>query len=487
VLYAKVVNRGGGGTPLTLGLEPSTLSSEGTHGAPIEVDLGELPYSGEIEIGVDSYYMINDLTPGQTYLARVTDATASSVGVTLFPEPPFDAPACEIQTQNDGSGLPCNVTPSGSSIRVQARVMGSGRVSALGGVFALSLEPVVATSEGTPESPIVIDCPLGSYTGRVGLNGSGYYEITGLDAGVAYLVEAQAAEDAVVLQVFSGAAAQPFEDADRCDNSESLVDYPARCVETSASGSLFVRLIGYAQGAPLVISVQPAVSGSEGTQSAPIALELSELPYAGQVSAAAPSFYELASVEPDTAYIARVATVHEALEVVVYDGEGFIDAQGVAFGQVYAGQLFERVFLPTETTTTLRAALPLGADGITDIAIDMFPAPYQAEGVDAPLALTLADLPRTSSADGTRYSHYTIGGLTPGESYIATIADASDSPVIMDVFDDGNLDFDRVCFNDAEMGTRDCTFTPSSEAVRLEVHLVDALSASFELDVQLSD
>jgi hypothetical protein len=45
-----------------------------------------------------------------------------------------------------------------------------------------------------------------------------------------------------------------------------------------------------------------------------------------------------------------------------------------------------------------------------------------------------------------------------------------------------------VCSVDAETGsTLECTFTPAGATVQLEVRLVEALSASFELDVQLSE
>jgi hypothetical protein len=53
---------------------------------------------------------------------------------------------------------------------------------------------------------------------------------------------------------------------------------------------------------------------------------------------------------------------------------------------------------------------------------------------------------------------------------------------------DDNPLFERVCSNDVETrSTLECAFTPAGETVRIEVRLVEALSASFELDVRPSE
>jgi hypothetical protein len=189
-----------------------------------------------------------------------------------------------------------------------------------------------------------------------------------LDPGVAYLVEAaQPGDDAALINVFSGDAEHPFNDSMPCRS----YDYPARCVNTSAAGSLFVQAIGYLRGQPFEMRWRRAATGSEGTESAPIALALADFPYAGQVSGAGPSFYVISDLAPGTEYTVRVAPVEEMLNVNLYTGAGFENVQGV--GSVFPGEPWVRLFTPTDTNGSLQIALPIGADGIGTFEVDVSP------------------------------------------------------------------------------------------------------------------
>lgn len=485
VLYLKVRNEGGGGTPFTLGLEPAALTSVGTEAAPVEVGYAELPLNSEVEPGVDSYYAITGLTPGQTYRADVTGVTAAPVGVSLYSDlsGDFTGLTCELQVQTNSAGPTCNIVASGSTIHVRARVFGHTANSMLGSVFALSLEPTTEQPLGTPEEPVVVECPSGTYSSRLGTNGLSYYEITGLEPSVAYLVEVDPARDYASIDVFSGGMSDPFYAPDPCTNHGDARAFPARCVATSATGSLFVRVTGYAWGEPLEISVRRALSGSEGTKSAPVMLALAE-PYRGHVSGASPSFYAFTGVTPGTAYIARVAPVEEKVAVTLIAGGGFDNAFVVGTPQVTAGQPLEQVFVATSTTAYLIAALPVGSDGLSDVEVELIEAPHQSEGVLEPLPLTLAELPRAGSVDGARVSRYVLTALTPGEPYLATLSNVSAQQVTLDVNEADNPSLDKSCPFDAQAASvHRCTFTPQGDTVTIEVRLTGGTSSSFDMDV----
>jgi hypothetical protein len=178
-LSVGVKNQGGAGTAFTLDLEPAAHVSVGTETAPLEIPHTELPYGGEIEPNIYSYYKITGLTPGQAYLARATGVTEAAVGILFIDD--ATGQACEIQAQTGTSGRTCTIVPSGTSARIQARVFGYTNHAILGSVFMLSLEPIVEQSLGTPDAPVVIDCPSGTYASQIGTNGASYYEITGLE------------------------------------------------------------------------------------------------------------------------------------------------------------------------------------------------------------------------------------------------------------------------------------------------------------------
>jgi len=365
-LRVSVQNQGGDGTGFSLDLKPGGRASVGTAGAPIEIPSTTLPFSGEIEPNNYSYYEITGLTPGQSYLARVTNVTEAAVGI-FFTDGLRSQP-CEIQAQSGTSGLTCTIVPDRTTARVQARVFGYGRTAVVGSVFTLSLEPISEQSLGTPEAAVVVDCPSGTYTSEVGTNGYSYYEITGLEAGVAYLVEAtQPGADEALVYVFPGGVERPFYSSPYCMS----YGYPARCVSTSAEGSLFVQVIGYLRGQPVELKWRRAAMGSEGTEETPLALGPADFPYAGQVSGASPSFYAISGLVPGMEYVVRVTPVEEQLEVHAYSSVSFENADEVAVGTVVPGEPFVRTLTATDAIGYLRIALPIGTDAIGTYTVEV--------------------------------------------------------------------------------------------------------------------
>ena len=404
-LFVKVSNHGGGASAITLAIEPASYRSEGTNTDPLQIALGDLPHSGQVEETEVSVYEITGLDPGLRYLARVFDVDGSDLYVSFSKAPAADE-QCAIETHGSKQ---CALPKGQSSIFVRVVTSGHPEHSAIGSLFSLNLTAIPEGPGGTPSAPIILECPGGgAYEGHVAAQDSNYYEVTGLESGRSYFVEVLA-EDFFELRVLSNPTSQPFS-AEGCSSyGQTLTPYAvARCTAVAQNGRLFVLVTGAPGGTPFELRVSPSMQGSDGTSSAPVELDVADPPYPTRVGSAQASYYEITGFEVGKAYIANVATAHELVDVWMYR-LGFEPGDGeILYTQVRPGEPLNTVFVASDSNAFMRNALSPNTDGITNMTIDFVLSPHQSEGVSSPLVLSLGDLPHAGEVDSARYTRYSV-------------------------------------------------------------------------------
>ena len=244
--------------------EPSEPVTFGTPQEPIELAAGDVTFEGQIDWRGRAFARITGVTPGTRYV--LTASAASELVLSVFPDDTtFTDAACVSGDEVLETQRLCIVTAIGESIDVtiDARYVSD--------TFALTIKPAYL-SEGTSGAPVQLATSALPYDLEVNSETSNFYLITGLTPGQPYIVSAQAAVDAVRLEVYESGVltASP---------SDQQARLHARAIGRPLGTSLLVALRAWGAGTTAELDVRPATHASQGSNDAPIGIAASALPF----------------------------------------------------------------------------------------------------------------------------------------------------------------------------------------------------------------
>jgi len=236
------------------------------------------------------------------------------------------------------------------------------RDKAIGTSYVLDVQPFVPDGVGSAEAPLEVSCSE-AFDTRVGVLSSSYYEVIDVVPGVQYLVEARDFESREgALAVAPGDGDIQVEPCATIDNDGVL-----RCVFASSTTSMLVR-VSSGVASDFTLSLHALPSGSEGFASAPVPLELAELPYDATVASAAAGYYAISGLA-DIDYILRVTSTDELVDYDVFADAELSEL--LTSSQSSPGMAGESAFHPTDDTIYVRVTLPPERDGITAFSVEL--------------------------------------------------------------------------------------------------------------------
>lgn len=266
--------------------------SQGTSGNPVTITAGT-PYNGQVGV-MDSYYVINGLTPGAVYNISMNSILIDAdLKVSIH-----KSLAASCTSINSGTAAETCTVPA----NFQGKIYIVAQSSGFGAYFTLNATPTGNTDEifeGYSDEPVNLTGQL-PYTGQVNYHDS-HYMFTGLTPGVRYEVR--------ILNSTVNTQVSLFDTSDYvnvdCDLNYSFQNPPPSrrlCVATApASGSLYLQ-IPYFQTAGGTYQIDLGLAPvAEGNSTTPKTVSLASMPYAGQVNNTY-SYYVITGLTPNYVY-----------------------------------------------------------------------------------------------------------------------------------------------------------------------------------------
>jgi subtilisin-like proprotein convertase family protein len=177
-----------------------------------------------------------------------------------------------------------------------------------GAAYILQVKEALV-SEGSTTGPVPFNYTAGkaAATGRVSIGGTSYYKVSGLQAGMNYLltlnnVQWEISRDDSSAKLVHYGADSSYTTPGTCTQSNT---WPIQCQLTSSGSTLYFKVVGPTLGSGVTynLSVTPVpITEGGGYQVPPVVLASSSLPYKGQVGGEFESNYTITGLLPNTHY-----------------------------------------------------------------------------------------------------------------------------------------------------------------------------------------
>jgi hypothetical protein len=435
------------GTSFVLDVAKSTVGSEGTEAQPIELRCAGSPYVGRVDIAGPSHYRFTNLRPDAFY-TLVAEGVDASVGVVAGAAPgTFCAPEATsgCSTQSTGTAL---------DVVVYANMVGT--------TFELSLHDGALLSEGTSDAPLALDPTSSPHAGSVGPDEPSYYAIAGTDPNKAYVIEV-ISDSAPMRGIVAG--------VDTYLRAE--FGKPARIALTGADPEIVTILPGWGP-ARFRIEVSEVISAT--TEANPLSLLVSALPHDAEASATDSMFYSITGLDPQTTYFASLSNIEGGTGLVMIDDARCVAPPGAA--------LPRGAFISDSGSKAVTVTAEAERERMVRYQLDIKPSAQPEGTASAPLALTAADLPRSSSADCVASSFYVISGLTPDASYVVEVDPDAGDDASLEVSTDSAMSTDTHCVDSGERKhVRRCEITATGTSLYVSVVSPEAAGSRFTLNM----
>lgn len=408
--------------------------NEGTSAERVQLTYGDSTplHSGTVDSR--SYYQVNGLVAGQSYVVDVTNIANSLTEFTVGGANPvgvFTAD-CEIPSWELGqASLTCIVeaTASGTlTIMAEKESIGGDFI---GTSYDLSVTLSAHQSEGDVDAPVSL--ALGSaqlpYAGSIG-GAPSYYAITGLTIDQAYTISMDGMR-ANYLRIYTG----NFIDL-ACTDSYPDTGTPSQCTVRALSDTLWVKVDDTNVGGSFILDAALAPYQSEGSLVTPVQVPLGADPKQGVTRASMvsvdSSYYQITGLTIGETYAIAVRNIDSSTNhsMFVYDnasafgGTGYVCSAynlSTNWGDGYC------VASATDTSLWVKVEGDISASGARyDLSAQLQPV-TETLALDYSVAGTF---PRTGSVDNLTNSTYTISGLLANELYDITLTNTTDSAYI---------------------------------------------------------
>lgn len=287
--------------------------NEGSPSDPVVVS--SFPFSGGALL--QSYYLLNGLTPGGAYAIEFTDASGP-VGLFIFPDETYQREPHICSSLND-SGSPCQVTADGSG---HIYLMTNAQQEQYGVTYTISVVTADVANEGSRNAPIDISSQL-PYSGMVH-KGSSWYLLDGLTADSPYTVTLSGATDNVVLSVYGPGWMVVGQRSDCRVLWSNGGGNPIACVsKADGNGEIRIEVNGFdtADGATFTLDAAAGGIPNEGYVGTPVDVT-GATPWSGTIYNG-PSYYQITGRAAATDYTVTISGLTANLDLRVYDDGTF--------------------------------------------------------------------------------------------------------------------------------------------------------------------
>lgn len=410
--------------------------NEGSSSAPIQLSFGSgTPlHSGTVD--ANSYYKINGLTAGLSYVVQLNNFTNNLTDVfvdaasasAIFPDceaPSWDFSATDIYCIAEAG--------STGSLYVKVRhYYSTGDFK--GSSFDLSVSLSTHQSEGTIDAPIArafgsADLP---YSTTVGGEPS-YYVVSGLTIGEAYTISTDGAPNNT-LRVYSSDPSLPSPGV-ACYGASVYGSSIAQCTTLIATDTVWIKVTDSNLGAAFTLDVIYSPYQAQGSLATPIQIafgadDKAGVTHNGTVSIDT-SYYQLNGLTAGKTYAIAVRNINATYNhsLYVFDDETLFASTSSADTVCYLGNISsnfdDRYCFVTATGSTLWIKLEAGAasnGGSFELTARVKPL-LENIALDYSVPMTF---PYEGSVGTSTNSTYTISGLGTNELYEVTLSNLTD-------------------------------------------------------------
>ncbi|MEN8135307.1 MAG: hypothetical protein ABFS18_07190 [Thermodesulfobacteriota bacterium] len=395
----------------TYSLDVVLAAHEGTQDSPIDIS-AQLPLSGDIPIGYNSYYEITNLTVGHSYTVNLTGITGDS-DLYLYQDAYLNT-ACSSSSFSSTTRS-CTMTASGTSLHVK---INADKDSTFTFDYTDNGPAPVFTPEGNNSGGEIALTLAVVHSGEVD-DTSSYYHISGLTPGEQYRTIAyNHVDDNVDLYVYT---ASDFTSLGcSSTNARGTAD---KCLATApGTGELWIKVDGSRAYQYLGANYDLVVYKyfpNEGTSIDEVPLTFSDFPsYSGSVDTA--SYYLVTGLEINTDYFVDITGYSGPLSFSLAKNYNWLPS-------CYSDEISAGHSTCIITTTDLGTiAIDVDSNSTqqgTAFSMDLTLSPFQSEGtVNMPVALDMGGglLPYTGQVGGSP-SYYQISGVSAGQAHTVTV------------------------------------------------------------------
>lgn len=399
-------------------------------------DRVQLTYSGTNPlhsgtVDTNSYYQVNGLVAGQSYVVDVTNILRSLTEFTVGGANPvgFFTADCEVQSWDlNQTSLTCIVeAKSDGTVTIRAEhVYSSGDFS--GSTFDLSVSLSAHQSEGSSSAPVnlALDSLQLPYTGSIG-GAPSYYAITGLTPDQVYTITMDGTPSHG-LNVYTDSYT-----TSECNKPYTDSGSITQCTVRALSDMLWVRIGDTNVGGAFTLNAIHAPYQSEGSVVTPIQIALAADPtqIASRQSKVSidSSYYQFTGLTIGESYVIAMrnndSSYNHAIyvydDVALFGGTNYVCSSlniGINWGDGYCA------VTATDTSLWVMVEGDAQASGAGyDLSIQLQPV---TEALSLDYSVT-GTFPRTGSADNSTNSTYTVTGLALNELYEITLSNTTDS------------------------------------------------------------
>ncbi len=449
-IYIRV--SGTSGANFMLKVMPAAVG-QGNSVTPFDISTA-LPYQGTTGHVARSYYIINNLTPGQMYTVALGNVLYNPV-LSVYQRKYFDFAYCTSDNAvwlDESCPIAANFE---GKIYIEVSANNGLTLSQIGAYYSISVTPATGTElvfEGYTDAPVNITTP---YNGQVNRFDS-YYKLSGLSPGVRYEVRMNNPTQNLLAYVFptgsfvGAACTMPY-----------YFSLPVRksCVTTaSSSGELYIQVPTLTSGGIYTLDVVLAPV-AEGSAASPKAIAV---PYNAQVDGSA-SYYVINGLKPDWNYKVLLSNESNTVAVMAGSSTNLTAYNAISTGRTnLSGSLFIKVDGSATSGNGAWFTLNLGDANN--------PQGTSAAPVDITTSTSIS--PVAGQVDN-RTSYYKITGLTAGNYYMTHIGDYTKN-VSVYVWD-----------NSTYSGTAKCWFTASPFSSSVTNHCLAPAPVSGTLYIEV--
>ena len=410
--------------------------NEGSSSTPVQLSFGSgTPlHSGTVD--ANSYYKINGLTAGQSYVVQLNNFTnnLTDLFVDAASASPW-SPDCEVPSWGlSATDIYCIAEASSTgSLYVKVRHYYSTD-DFKGSSFDLSVSLSPYQSEGTIDAPITR--AFGSaelpYSAEVG-GAPSYYVVSGLTIGEAYTISTDGAPNNT-LRVYSSDPSLSTPSVACYENSVSGSSI-TQCTTRTTTDTVWIKVDNSILGAAFTLDVIHSPYQSEGSLATPIQIafgtdDKAGVTHNGTVSIDT-SYYQLNGLTAGKTYAIAVRNINATYNHVLYafDDVALFDSTSSADTVCYLNNISsnwdDKYCYITATGSTLWMKLEAGASsngGSFDLTARVQPL-TESIALDYSVPMTF---PYAGSVGESTNSTYTISGLGANELYEVTLSNLTD-------------------------------------------------------------
>lgn len=404
---------GGGGSTSTPTGDQGSIDQNTGLVTPLAITT---PYNGSVSDGSSSYYVIKNLPPSTTYTIHVHSLTGEA-NLYGYSSELFYASSCS----SDRTGL----LDEGCSMKSNADGHIFIKITSPGGSGGASfiIDLRSAVNEGSNIAPMELTASTLSYVGSVAPDGESFYVISGLTPGNVYSVSLN---NVLYYPTLFVDMHNDYSGSDCYSMNSSWSDESCE-LAANFEGKLFLKVPDDSfSGSGAFYSINITDTGTtqrifEG-YSSENPLFLDSLPYNGQATYNASSYYRITGLPPGSRH--EVHLTNYTPSTNMFGITPTSDPGGSTcnrYGYSNGPDMWCVLTATDAGNINLRVQGAPTDGSVFDLSLATAPV---AEGSEASPVVISAATPYNGQVDGT-YSYYLVTGLIPDHTYEITITDAT--------------------------------------------------------------